>query len=164
MSWFKRSKNPYATDDYLQTAETVSRPMAVLYTIIMVFVVGALAFSVFFGGRWLYEHLDGSNKSTTTVVENPITTTPVNGATSSAETSSGKPSSGSSSSSNNTTASSSSQSQSSNATSQGSTATTQATVAADSIPATGPTETLMVFIVSVMVGTVAYQLYVRKRI
>ena len=169
MSWFKRTKNPYGTDDYLQTAETVSRPMAIVYTIVMVFVVGALAFSIFFGGRWLYQNLDGTNQTKTTVTENPITTIPVKGETSSAETSNGGSSSssstGSNSSSSSTTSSGSSSTNTNTTSSSNSSSTqTQSTVTATSITATGPTEVLLVFVVSTLLGIGLFQVYIRSRI
>jgi hypothetical protein len=70
MSWFNRNKNPYAngTDDYLKSTDTVSRPLAVVFVILIVFVIAAVAFSLFLGGRWLYKNLDGKSTSSTETI------------------------------------------------------------------------------------------------
>lgn len=58
MSWFNRKKNPYnnVTNDYLQATDTVSRPLSVIFVILMIFVIAAVVFSLFLGGRWLYQN------------------------------------------------------------------------------------------------------------
>ena len=169
MSWFKRTKDPLVTDDYLQTAETVSRPMAIIYTIVMVFVVGALAFSLFFGGRWLYQNLDGSDKTKPTVVNNPITTTPP-------ATTSGTNGSGSTAITSATTGQASQPAATTptggtttNTTKPAATSSTSANqpatqTAARAIPATGPAETMAVFVAAIAIGVFGHQLYLRKRL
>lgn len=69
MSWF-RKKNSYAnpTNDYLTSPDTVGRPLAIVFIVLMVFVLAAVIFSLFLGGRWLYKNLDGKSTTTTTVV------------------------------------------------------------------------------------------------
>lgn len=69
MSWF-RKKNSYAnpTNDYLTSPDTVGRPLAIVFIVLMVFILAAVVFSLFLGGRWLYKNLDGKSNTTTTVV------------------------------------------------------------------------------------------------
>lgn len=150
------------TDDYLRTTDTVSRPMALVYTLLIVFVVGALAFSIFLGGRWLYQNLDGSNESQTVeVVENPITTTPPTAA--STTNGSNESNNTASPASNAGTASSVAQNTSS-ATASSSSSSVPATGAAkpESIPATGAVDTIMIFVVVVIFATATHNILLRR--
>ena len=153
------------TDDYLQTTDTVSRPMALIFTLLIVFVVGAVAFSLFLGGRWLFQNLDGSNAPKVQVVENPITvTTPSAASTSSNTTSNSSGSTSSASQTKPSTTTSTAASTSSTATQTAtSTPTTGPSTTAESIPATGPTEVLGVFIVTMLLATFAHNVWLRKK-
>lgn len=64
MIWMK--KNPqqqYGIKGYWQETSAVSRPMAIVLTILIVFIILAVVFSLFLGGKWLYANLtDSDNK------------------------------------------------------------------------------------------------------
>ena len=160
MSWFKRTNNSNIEDDYLQTTETVSRPLAIIFTIIIVLVMSAAVFSLFLGGRWLFENLDGSNEPTTTVVvTNPITeTTPTASSTTAAETNPAGASSNqpSTSTSNGTGATSSSSNTSPKPVSN-------TVITASAIPATGPSETIVLFVLTAIIATLAHSVWLRFR-
>lgn len=161
MSLFSKSGNSKQKQktDYLQTTDTVNRPTAVLFTIIMVAVLAAAVFSLFLGGRWLYQHLDGSDKPTTTVVvTNPVTETPVGGA---ASTSSG--SSTTSSGTTSTSSGSSTTASNSGNSTPATTTTTSSSSSAQSITATGPTETITLFIATVIIASLAHYAWQRNR-
>jgi hypothetical protein len=162
MSWFKRTDDPTVKDDYLQTTDTVSRPMALVFTVLIVLVMAAVVFSLFWGGRWLFQHLDGSDQVKVQVVTNPITvTTPTaasvtaNGSATSGSSSSGSANSGGSS----TVAGSNNQTQSANTNGQA----TQQAISATAIPATGPTETLTIFLTVVLLATIGHSIWQRQR-
>jgi len=151
MALFNKRKDDKLEVDYLQTTDTVGRPTAVLFSIIMVVVLAAAVFSLFLGGRWLYEHLDGSDQATTEVVVNPITVVPPtasnssnNGATGSSTTSNGGGTS--------STSPSSTQS-----------GTTTSTQTSTSIPATGSTEVALLFMLTVIAATALHYTWQRKR-
>jgi hypothetical protein len=56
-------------DDYLNAPDTAGRPMAIVSLILVFLVIGALAFLLFAGGRWLYnEYVDG-DETTQVVVD-----------------------------------------------------------------------------------------------
>lgn len=74
MMWSKRTDDSQVQDEYQQT-EIVSRPMAAVFTVLIVLVLAAVAFSLFLGGRWLYQHVNNTDKPKVQVVENPITAT-----------------------------------------------------------------------------------------
>lgn len=167
MSWFRRTNKSSAETDYLQTTETVSRPLALVFTIIIVLVMAAAVFSLFLGGRWLFQHLDGSDKpDTTLIVTNPITeTTPSASSTSSDNSSNASTNtSGSQNTSNNTASSTAANSSNTttNTTQATNTSTTSSSSAATSIPATGTSETAFVFVVTVLLGFIVHTLWLRR--
>ncbi len=59
-------------DDLLlnsKDAEVVSRPMAVLFSLVAAFVGAALIFSIFIGGRWIYRKIAGDDQPVPAIVE-----------------------------------------------------------------------------------------------
>ena len=67
---FKKSEdNNSMVKYYWRATEAVSRPLAILFTLVILFICVALVFSLFLGGRWLYRQAFNSNDSTTTQVE-----------------------------------------------------------------------------------------------
>jgi predicted PurR-regulated permease PerM len=62
MAWF-RDKTTKAKE-YIQDTENVSRPMAVLFTIIIFFIGVAVVFCLFLGGKWVYQQFTGKNGTT----------------------------------------------------------------------------------------------------
>lgn len=152
MALFNKRKDDKLEIDYLQTTDTVGRPTAALFSIIMVVVLAAAVFSLFLGGRWLYQHLDGSDQPTTEVVVNPVTVVPPSASNTSNSGATGSSSTNSSAGSSSATSSSTQQS--------GGTASTQTST---SIPATGPTEITLLFVLTVVVATVSHYTWQRKR-
>lgn len=75
MNWFNRKKNIYndPNNDYLAPTKTMSRPLMILLIIVMVLVAAAVIVSLFLGGRWLYQNLDGKDTTTTDVVTGSTT-------------------------------------------------------------------------------------------
>lgn len=70
MAWFYRSdKQRSGVRDYIRNTNSVSRPMALLFTAI-IFIVGvAVVFSLVWGGRWAYDKIAGNKNN------NPVTVT-----------------------------------------------------------------------------------------
>jgi hypothetical protein len=63
----------------LKDTKVVSRPMAVLFSLVTVFVCAALVFSVFLGGRWVYRRIannDDNSLPTAEQVQSDDTTSP----------------------------------------------------------------------------------------
>lgn len=179
MSWFRRNKNPAGSQEYLRTSDNVNRPLAAFVTLLLIFAAAAIIFGLFMGGRWLVNNLDGSDQQPSTIATTPVTDiTPESSSTttgtSSNSSSSSSPASGSnstsqsSSSATNTSSTSTtggSSSSASSATSQ--TASTTPTTGAQSetataIPATGPAETLLLFVAASVVAMLGYQVWLRR--
>ena len=180
MSWFRR-KNDVA---YLESTQTVSRPVGIVMSVLTVLVIGAAVFSLFLGGRWLYNNLDGSNESKDENVSLDVTATSPEstdnkGTSGGTTTDSGSQTTSgggeASSSSNNsaagtgsgtTSSGSSGSSQTTGSTNTGATTTTtsgaQNNQSAAEIPATGPVDTLAIFIIAATLGTGVHALVSRK--
>lgn len=76
-NWFRRSKNDKSViEEYRQATEAVSRPLAILLTLIVLFICVALIFSVFLGGRWLLHQLADNRQSAPVVVQIEASPTP----------------------------------------------------------------------------------------
>lgn len=72
MGLFNRQSDRVPIKEYLRATDAVSRPLAILLTLIVLFVCAALIFSLFLGGRWLYRRLVDENITPTVVqVETP---------------------------------------------------------------------------------------------
>ena len=56
MSWFRRSK--IQTNQYL-IERRIKRPQGIFGSILVILVVALILLGLFFGGRWLYQNLDG---------------------------------------------------------------------------------------------------------
>jgi hypothetical protein len=61
IGWYKAKKQNY--QEYWQATETVSRPLAILLSLLVLFVCVALVFTLFLGGRWLYRRVFEHNAS-----------------------------------------------------------------------------------------------------
>ena len=130
MAWFRKNPNDL-TDDYLKSADTVSRPAAVLYILVIVLLVGAVAFSLFITGRWIYKSVSSNNKN-----NGPTTTQIVPNDNNSGSTTSTTNNNGNTAS-NNTSGSSNTQNSTNTATQSSSTSTVTTPT---KIPNTGPEE------------------------
>jgi hypothetical protein len=53
----------------LKDTKVVSRPMAVLFSLVVAFICAALVFSIFIGGRWVYRKIAGNDQPVPTIVE-----------------------------------------------------------------------------------------------
>lgn len=60
---WKKTKEDVTPPQYVQTTDTVSKPAAVLMTLVMIFIGFAVIFSLFLAGRWL---LGGDNNEVST--------------------------------------------------------------------------------------------------
>lgn len=61
-NWFRRFKRDKSIiEEYRQSTEAVSRPLAILLTLVVLFICAALIFSLFVSGRWLYRQIFDDN-------------------------------------------------------------------------------------------------------
>lgn len=67
MAWLRNTSNndQPVTNDYLRSADTVNRPASLLMLFIIILVLTAIAYSLFMGGRWLYNNINGKNNTST---------------------------------------------------------------------------------------------------
>ena len=63
----KKQKNMSDAEAYLRSTDTVSRPTAILMSLVAFLVVFAVVFSLFLGGKWLYDRY--SDNETTVKVD-----------------------------------------------------------------------------------------------
>ena len=71
MVWFgKKDNNQVPVGSYIKAADSVSRPMAIAIGLVIFFVGAAVAFSLFLGGRWVYQKLTGEDKTQPAQIEN----------------------------------------------------------------------------------------------
>lgn len=65
--WSKRKATIDTAGGYIKAADSVSRPTAVIMTLLGILIVGGLLFGVFTGTKWAYSKLtdDGNNVATT---------------------------------------------------------------------------------------------------
>jgi cytoskeletal protein RodZ len=96
--WSKRKETMSRAGGYMKATDTVSRPTALLMTILGIIVVGGLFFAVFWGARWSFEQLanndSGSSQTSDQTSDNGSSTNGASsgsGETSSTETSGGSP-------------------------------------------------------------------------
>jgi hypothetical protein len=62
MLWMKKGPQQQpGIKGYWQETSAVSRPMAIILTILIMFIILAVVFSLFLGGKWLYANLTDSN-------------------------------------------------------------------------------------------------------
>lgn len=169
MSWFRRNNK----ESYMQNTQTVSRPVGIVLTILTILVIGAAIYVLFLGGRWVSQNLDGTNVPKEETVSADVTAEAPQDPNSNSANSTGSSTSGSSqaaggsgpSTATPTGDNSSSSSQSNSIASTGPTASSNSstTPAGSTIPATGPAEVITLFAVSTMLGLVAHNLYIRKK-
>lgn len=158
--WSKRKDSVSKAGGYIKAADSVSRPTAILMTVLGILVVGGLMFGIFSATRWAYTQIAGK-KDNTTVTQGPsITET--------SSTSTTTPSTSSQTSSPNTTpttpapASSTSTASSTATSTQTPVSTTTQTVAATSnLPRTGAGSNALLFIALVCIS---YALYRKRQI
>jgi hypothetical protein len=64
--WQRTRDNITAPAQYIQATDSVSRPMAVLASLLLFFVIAALLIGLFFAGRWGYAQLTDRNSGSST--------------------------------------------------------------------------------------------------
>jgi hypothetical protein len=138
--WKKTKEDVSAPPQYVQTTDTVSRPAAVMMTLVMVFIGFAVIFSIFLAGRWL---IGGDNNEVSTPTpsgEQLGNSTTSNGGVTVTPTQPGQVTTDSNQ--NRATNDSTTQNQNSNASSQQTSSSTQTpttgSLSADTVPNTGP--------------------------
>ena len=162
--WQRTKDQLTAPAQYIQTTDSVSRPMAVMLALVMFFIACALIVSIFFVGKWGYEQVTGKNdapadpitgistggvtdskvdSSTTSPNTNGATVTPTTGGTATVTT--------------NQPAASSSVSTTQNTGSQ-------STTTAATVPNTGAGSTLLVFVISSSIGMFIYRAILVRRL
>lgn len=72
MAFWNRQKQDYeAASAYLRSADSVSRPMAILLSLLGFLIILSVVAGAFFGGKWVYGRLWGDdNESTVAIVDN----------------------------------------------------------------------------------------------
>lgn len=174
---FGRKKNSISgASEYVRATDTVSRPMAIVMVLFIVCAVVAAAFSLYLGGKWVYERWRGDDNSTTTTTQTTTgssneqksdssapasTTPPVSSESSSSTTSAGTTTSGSGGASSSTNASGSASTAS--GTPGTSSSTTPTTGSSSDLPSTGPENIMAVFVVSTIIGTVVHYAILSRR-
>lgn len=161
--WQRTKDNFTAPAQYIQTTDSVSRPMAVMLSLVMLFVAIAILFCLFFAGKWAYEQITGKNDKPANPTTG-ITTTPPSTDSGSSTTSEG---------SGNTATVTANGTGSAVVTSrpEGTTSTTNNatqgnssnTTAASNVPNTGTGSMLGIFAVSSVIGTLAYRTVLIRR-
>ncbi len=140
-----------APTKYIQTTDSVSRPMAVLMSLLAVFGIIAIMIGIFFVGTWGYDQIAGKSSKPAN---------PVSGISKPSEPAIDKnPSSG-----NSTTPSAPSGNSTAgqNQTSVAPTATNQSS-ANSGVPNTGPGNLFGLFIAASIIGALAHKLYLYRR-
>lgn len=74
MSIFRKKDNKISdAQAYLRSTDNVSRPTAILMSFVAFLAVFAIVFSLFLGGRWLYERMNDESRSDDTVAQSDNT-------------------------------------------------------------------------------------------
>lgn len=165
--WQRTKDTVTAPAQYIQTTDSVSRPMAVMMSLLGIFLVCALLVGLVFAGRWGYEQIAGKeSKPASGQVSTGDTNQNSNGATQSTDT-------GSATITNRTPGTSSSTNDVQNSTSPRGTSGSSATVnggtttststgngnTATSVPNTGPENLIALFVVTSIASALAHRLY-----
>jgi hypothetical protein len=170
--WQRTKDSITAPAQYIQTTDSVSRPMAVMMSLLGIFLVGALIVGLVFAGRWGYEQITGKDsKPASGQVSTGDSSQNAGGTTESSETGSGTIT-------NRTPGTSSSTNDVQNSTSPRGTTGSSATVngsattptntgsgnTATSVPNTGPENLVALFVITSLASALAHRLYLQKRL
>jgi hypothetical protein len=66
-NWSKRRAAVKDAENYLKATDVVSRPMAILMSLAVFIILGSLLYSVFLGGRWVYDKLKVNDSPVATI-------------------------------------------------------------------------------------------------
>lgn len=162
--WNRRKNNMAGPPQYVQPTDTVSRPQTILMSLLMIFVAGAIIFSLFLGIKWGIDKINSDDGKKPA----PISTKPVSGESTGGSTTTPGQVAGGSTATNSSTQTSGSTSSSTTSTSgsanSGSAASSTATTSsAKVVPNTGPTSTLAVFLITFIVSTFGYYAVILRR-
>ena len=170
----KNSKDKLtAPAHYIQTTDAVSRPLAVMWSLFILFAVLVVLVGIFFGGRWTYNQVTGKNDQPSSITK-VVTGESLENSTSTAtvtETTTGSASVTSGSSGSvavDQPATSGSSNTSSTQASSTSTATTSSTTTAapvaTTVPNTGTGSLLGIFVIATIAGTMGYRAVVVRKL
>jgi len=70
-NWSKRRASVKNAENYLKATDVVSRPMAILMSLVALIIIVALLYSAFLGGRWAYNKIRGNDSHVATTVTIP---------------------------------------------------------------------------------------------
>lgn len=154
--WSKRNVGTDTTN-YIRSVDAVSRPMAVLLTVVGIVVIGGLLFGIFQGARWSFAKLSGNDSSDSTEITSTTTST---------DTTPGTHNTPETTPSNSTiTATSSTATTTPSASSTTVAPTTSTTAnASKSLPSTGPSSNVAIFCGVLLVSYLAYRKKLLKSI
>lgn len=68
-NWAKRRAAVRDAENYLKATDVVSRPMAILMSIVVFIIIGSILYSVFLGGRWVYDKVRGDEPVATVTTQ-----------------------------------------------------------------------------------------------
>ena len=145
--WQRAKDQLTAPAKYIQTTDTVSRPMAVMMSLVMLLIVIAVILGIFFAGKWSYSQI--ANKSTKP--NKPAAVVSVKEPAKPAK----------SSESQNTQATNSSVGTNANSPA---TDTAQQSTTSSAVPNTGPQNLVILFVLSTFMGALIYRLFLLKRL
>lgn len=165
MAWMNRQDNSGGVQgDYLNAADTATRPMAIASLLLTLVLIGAIALMLFSVGRWAYNRFNQTDANVATTSDSQTanesgqdessqqpTTPPAESDASSTSQSQGDTDNANTASSQQTNTAQSEQGQS------GATVATPTTGASlpETVPNTGPNSTLAYFLLSSMLATTA---------
>lgn len=164
--------NLTAPAQYIQTTDSVSRPMAVMMRLVMIFVIIAILFCLFFAGKWAYDQITGNNDAPSNPAAGISSGESVSNSTSEGSGSTATVTSngtGSAVVTNRTPGTSSSTNDVQNSTSpRGTTGATttvttnNSTTNTNAVPNTGTGSLVGVFVIASTLGALAYRFYLEK--
>ena len=167
---FNRNKEPINTKvppevkQYYSSEHRERVGLAWIIAFVSLVITIAVVMGLFFGGRWAYRKIAHNNPTVAqpqTITSQPATSSP-KASSSTAAPKSSKPSTGSSNTSSTSTTTPSQPPVSTNKGQLPAPATSQAQTSG--ITNTGPGETVATFIIVSLIGTVAYQAYLRRKL
>lgn len=153
LPWRKKDKTsstlPPEIKEFYDSGKRQRKSVAWLLAFVALVVTIFLTFGAFFGGRWVYRKIAGSNKPTITVTNNQTSNSKNNNSSKESEPE------------NKPAEPSPDQNPASN---QPNPATTPSLSDDTNLPSTGPQSTLAAFIIATTAGTAFYQIRLRRKL
>lgn len=163
---FSKKKDSKIADaqEYLRSTDNVSRPTAILMSLVAFVAVFAIVFSLFLGGRWLYDWLrDESSRDDTTQVVTTNGTTEADSSEQNSDQNNGLGITVIGGNGEEIASDVGSRLNQPQETPVNTPQNTQVAGATDQLPNTGPASNALIIAVSVVLATAAHNLYLRKR-